>query len=342
MTVSNLRKTEHLINFIQTQETFRTKNIIRILLLSLKEHQAILRILIPIRILIALNLAGLLILYSIKFFEESSITTCCVGNLYGFLNFLLLASFLINNSISDLLRLNIVFQLAINSFAKTLNNTTAIFLEALIDSCVGSSKSKITLTKNIVRSQQAAKRQNAKSYGRSIKFNQLNSRLRINNGQVFLSVLLRILFLGNIFTLKNSANIFDLRLSALQNIIHFSRCFASHNGTGHNANSTGCCQDFRTVLTKFKTRLSYSMANAFNNCIIHNYSFSFFQIFNMINKTLKIPLRLFQILQPVFVLPTANILKNVSCTDSFNTFKIKRKSLDNIDSLEASFRYIMA
>ena len=83
-----------------------------------------------------------------------------LGCIDCFSNYSLITVF-IHNFLFDFLSLDIVSQLTVKFFAKTLDHTTSIILKGTIDSRVSCRKCDITLTQNMIGTQNASDRQSA-------------------------------------------------------------------------------------------------------------------------------------------------------------------------------------
>ena len=113
---------------------------------------------------------------------------------------------------------------------------------------------------------------------RSIELSDFYTSLYINDSQIFLCVVLRILrrqFL--IFsTFMNGINIF---LGLLQYAVQLSCCMASHNSTCNRANNTSHYQNLRAMLLKFHTYFAEGRGNVLNDFFFLHISYSPLQFF---------------------------------------------------------------
>ena len=136
---------------------------------------------------------------------------------------------------------------------ETLDNTAAIFFEALINRRIRSRQSSIALVENMIRADHACKRCHTDSYGRAIKLDELNCGLSINNSEIFLAILFRILFCHRRVG-RNLMDRIDLFFSFVDDLFNLESRLARHNRAGHNTHCTRCKQDLRAVLLDLKTR----------------------------------------------------------------------------------------
>ena len=175
--------------------------------------------------------------------------------LFGYLNdlfFSLLVAILVNSLFFNFLRLDVITKFLVELFSKTVDNVLTIFLEASINRRISSRKSNITLTQNIIRSQDASNRQCTEHNCRTVQLNELRTSLNINDCEVLLTIFLRVLFFRDRLVLPHTVNLIDLVLGFFQNTIDLRRRLARHNSTGHNTDDTGNHKNFRAVLLKLQ------------------------------------------------------------------------------------------
>ena len=200
-----------------------------------------------------------------------------ISDHHGLLNLLLLAGLRVNFDFLEFLRLDAILQFGIDLLSEALDDTTAIFLEALINSGIGSAKSYIALAKNIVGCQNAGDGQSAENNSRSIKLCELHSGLGIDNNRVLLAVLSRILLTVDCTGFHTFMNGVESTLSFIENLCYLSGSLASENGTYDRTGNTSHNENLGAVFLELHNGLGSHTVHALHDfsLIFHVYKISF-------------------------------------------------------------------
>ena len=193
-----------------------------------------------------------------------------VGDHHSLLDLLLLSGLGINFDFLELLCLNTILEFGIDLLAETLDNSTTILLEALIDCSISHPESNIALAKNIVRCQNTGDGQSAKNDGRTIKLCELHSGLSIDLNRVLLAILVRILMTIDCTGLHSIMDGIESTLSFIENLCYLSGGLASENGTYNHTGNTSHNENLGAVLLELHNGLGSHAVHA-----LHNFSFIF-------------------------------------------------------------------
>nr|DAO73353.1 MAG TPA: hypothetical protein [Caudoviricetes sp.] len=257
LTSRGTRKIQIVQNLIQEEMTTGLKLVVCKCLLCLKEHAVVIGI--------GFVVAALTVeIYSIIALEIR------VGDHHSLLDLLLLSGLGINFDFLELLCLNTILEFGIDLLAETLDNSTTILLEALIDCSISSTKSHIAFTQNIVRCQNTGDGQSAKNNGRTIKLCELHSGLSIDLNRVLLAIIVRILMTIDCTGLHSIMDDIESTLSFIENLCYLSGGLASENGTYDRTGNTSHNENLGAVLLELHNGLGSHAVHA-----LHNFSFIF-------------------------------------------------------------------
>jgi hypothetical protein len=123
---------------------------------------------------------------------NTSVFTVLIRIEVSFVNDLLndfLFTVFVSNNLFDFFCFDIVLKFTIKFFTEAFDNSSTILLEAVVNYCVSSRKSKITLVKDIYACKNASCRQNANTNSGAVQLNEVECCMRVNNCNIFLGLL---------------------------------------------------------------------------------------------------------------------------------------------------------